>query len=61
MENIKISTIEMNTGGHALRVISSGWPEIMGETILEKENFVKENHDHLRRLVLSKTGRLVER
>ena len=61
MENIKISTIEMHTGDQALRVISSGWPEIMGEAILEKENFVQENHDHLRRLVLLKTGRLVER
>ena len=44
----KIKTIDMHTCGEPVRVIIDGYPEIQGETILEKRNFVEENLDHLR-------------
>jgi len=45
---LKIKTIDMHTGGEPLRIIIDGYPEILGNTILEKRNYVKENLDHLR-------------
>jgi len=51
MENIKITTVEMHTGGHPVRIITSGYPEIIGKTILDKQAYMAENLDHLRRLV----------
>ena len=52
-----IETIESHTAGEPLRVIKSGLPEIKGETILKKRNYVKENLDHLRKgLMLEPRG-----
>ena len=48
----EISTIEMHTGGEPLRIIVSGYPEIKGDTILAKRRYVRENLDHLRKLVM---------
>lgn len=45
---LKIKTIDMHTGGEPLRVIIDGYPEILGNTILEKRNYVKDNLDYLR-------------
>jgi len=45
---LKIKTIDMHTGGEPLRVIIDGYPEILGTTILDKRNYVKNNLDHLR-------------
>ncbi|XP_033104942.1 trans-L-3-hydroxyproline dehydratase-like [Anneissia japonica] len=47
-----IKTIEMHTGGEPLRVIISGYPEILGDTILQKRQYVKENLDHLRKMLM---------
>lgn len=44
----KIVTIDMHTAGEPLRVFLSGYPELKGETILEKRRFAQENYDHLR-------------
>ena len=49
MENIEISTREMNTGGEPLRIVQSGYPDLQGKTILEKINYVIEKLDHLRK------------
>lgn len=43
-----ITTIDAHTGGEPLRVITAGLPEIPGDTILEKRQFVKNNYDHIR-------------
>ena len=32
----KITTIEMHTGGEPLRIITGGYPEVKGDTILDK-------------------------
>lgn len=44
----EIETVESHTGGEPLRVIVDGFPELDGETILEKRRDARENHDHLR-------------
>lgn len=43
-----IKTIDMHTGGEPLRVILEGYPEIKGETVLAKRQYLKENLDYLR-------------
>lgn len=43
-----IKTIEMHTGGEPLRIPVNGLPEIVGNSILEKRRFFRDNLDHLR-------------
>ncbi|MFC1554575.1 proline racemase family protein [candidate division KSB1 bacterium] len=45
---VKITAIEAHTEGEPLRVIIGGYPEIKGDTILEKRRYAKENLDYLR-------------
>lgn len=47
-----IDCIDAHTGGEPLRIITSGLPPIVGDTILEKRKYVKENLDHLRKLMM---------
>ena len=49
---MKITTVEMHTGGEPVRIVTSGYPEIPGETILAKRRFVRDNLDHLRRRLM---------
>ncbi|MCG8690293.1 MAG: proline racemase family protein [Minwuiales bacterium] len=49
---MKIATVEMHTGGEPVRIVTSGYPEIPGETILAKRRFVRDNLDHLRRRLM---------
>lgn len=44
----RIVTIDMHTAGEPLRVFLSGYPELKGDTILEKRRFAKDNYDQLR-------------
>ena len=48
----KITTIDAHTEGEPFRVITGGLPEIQGDTILERRQFVKENFDHLRTVLM---------
>jgi len=45
---LEIETIDAHTAGEPLRIILSGFPEIKGNTILEKRRYIKENLDNLR-------------
>ncbi|HIO88181.1 MAG TPA: proline racemase, partial [Candidatus Marinimicrobia bacterium] len=45
---LKISTIDAHTGGEPLRIITDGFPDLEGTTVLEKRSFVREHYDHLR-------------
>lgn len=45
---IKITTIDAHTEGEPLRIFTSGLPELIGKTILEKRKWFKENYDNLR-------------
>lgn len=48
-EWMKISTIDMHTGGEPLRILVSGYPKIKGDTILEKRKYFKDHLDHIRK------------
>lgn len=45
---IQITAIDAHTGGEPFRVIVDGFPELKGDTILEKRRYAKEKYDHLR-------------
>lgn len=45
---LTITTLEAHTGGEPFRVITGGFPELHGETILEKRRYAKKNYGHLR-------------
>lgn len=48
----QLKTIDMHTGGEPLRVIIDGYPEIIGNNILEKRHYVKDNLDYLRKTLM---------
>ena len=50
--DLEITVVDMHTGGEALRIVTSGYPEIKGETILAKRRYVSENLDHIRKLLM---------
>jgi len=43
-----IKTLDVHTAGEPLRIILDGYPELKGNTILEKRRYAKENYDYLR-------------
>ncbi|WP_246637520.1 proline racemase family protein [Crassaminicella profunda] len=47
-----INCIDAHTEGEPLRIITSGLPPIPGKTILEKREYVLENLDHLRKMMM---------
>lgn len=47
-----VTTVDMHTGGEPVRIVTSGYPAIPGDTILAKRRYVRENLDHLRRMVI---------
>ena len=48
----RITALDLHTEGEPLRIITSGFPEPSGDTILEKRRNLMENFDHLRKLVM---------
>lgn len=51
-EGDEISVVDMHTGGEPLRVILGGYPEVKGESVLSKRQYVREHVDHLRRVLM---------
>lgn len=47
-----IKTIDAHTEGEPLRIITHGYPNIIGKTILEKRQYLIDNLDHLRQLLM---------
>ena len=45
----RITTIDAHTAGEPLRIITSGFPDLPGDTILAKRQYAREHYDHLRR------------
>ncbi|MFC2140072.1 proline racemase family protein [Bacteroidota bacterium] len=45
---IKIKTLDAHTAGEPLRIILEGYPELKGNTILEKRRDARENYDKIR-------------
>jgi trans-L-3-hydroxyproline dehydratase len=48
----RIESIDLHTAGEPLRVITGGWPDIPGATILERRRHARKHHDALRRTVM---------
>ena len=48
----RITTIDVHTAGEPLRVVTSGFPELSGDTILQKRRFARTHHDDLRRALM---------
>lgn len=47
-----LTVIDMHTGGEPLRIVTGGYPAIPRGTILERRAFVRDNLDHLRKLLI---------
>lgn len=48
----RISTIDMHTGGEPLRILVDGYPEVAGETILEKRKYFRDQLDYIRKGIM---------
>lgn len=48
----RITTIDAHTGGEPFRVIVTGFPLLVGDTILARRRDAKERFDHLRRALM---------
>ncbi len=49
---LRLGTIDAHTAGEPLRVIVDGYPDLPGETMLQKRACALEHHDHLRRALM---------
>jgi trans-L-3-hydroxyproline dehydratase len=45
---LKITTIDAHTAGEPFRVITGGYPDLPGNTILERRRYARDHLDHLR-------------
>jgi proline racemase len=49
---LTIQTLDAHTGGEPLRLIIGGFPEPQGATMLERREWLRENHDDLRTAIM---------
>ena len=49
---LEIKTIDAHTGGEPLRIIIDGYPELSGNTILEKRKDAKDRFDYIRKSLM---------
>lgn len=49
---MRLTVTDMHTGGEPLRIVTGGYPAIPKGTILEKRAHVRDNLDHLRKLLI---------
>jgi len=49
---ITLHTLDCHTGGEPLRIVTHGFPELAGDTILAKRRDCQQNHDDLRRALI---------
>lgn len=47
-----LEVTDMHTGGEPVRIVTAGYPELPKGTILEKRAHVRDNLDHLRKLLI---------
>lgn len=48
----KLTVVDMHTGGEPLRIVTGGYPPLPSGTILEKRAWVRDNLDHLRKILI---------
>lgn len=44
--------LDMHTAGEPVRIVTGGYPDLSGATILDKRRVARERHDHLRRAMM---------
>jgi trans-L-3-hydroxyproline dehydratase len=49
---LTITTLDAHTAGEPLRIITGGFPDLPGKTILEKRQYARQHYDHLRRALM---------
>ena len=49
---VTLKTIDAHAAGEPLRLIVDGFPHVEGRTMLERQAWVHEHHDHLRRALM---------
>lgn len=49
---MRITTIDAHTAGEPLRIITGGFPELAGDTILARRQYARQHYDHLRRALM---------
>jgi proline racemase len=47
-----LTTLDAHAAGEPLRIVTGGYPELLGATILERRRYAKEHHDDLRRALM---------
>ncbi|RFC69536.1 MULTISPECIES: proline racemase family protein [Mesorhizobium] len=47
-----LSVVDMHTGGEPVRIITAGYPAVLGNSILEKRAYARDNLDDLRKLLI---------
>lgn len=48
----RITTLDVHTAGEPLRIITGGWPQLRGKSILSKRRSLEEDYDFLRKAIL---------
>ena len=49
---MKVTTIDMHTGGEPLRILIDGVTKVLGKTILEKRKYFRDHFDHIRKGIM---------
>ena len=47
-----IEVLDYHTAGEPFRIVVSGYPELSGNTILERRRSARAQHDHLRKMLM---------
>jgi len=50
---LKVKTLDTHTAGEPLRIITSGFPEIPGDSILTQRKNITRNLDHIRKILIN--------
>lgn len=48
----QIETIESHTGGEPFRIVTGGLPDMEGDSIVARRNYIKQHHDHIRKALM---------
>ncbi|MCM8528670.1 MAG: proline racemase family protein [Lentisphaeraceae bacterium] len=49
---MEIEIIDSHTGGEPTRLVLQGWPDVEGNTMADRLQYVQENYDHIRKAVV---------
>jgi trans-L-3-hydroxyproline dehydratase len=47
-----LMTVDMHAAGEPLRIVTDGYPDLPGATMLERRRYAREHHDDLRRALM---------